>query len=103
MTDVSPEIERSARAIAQWHGCKIIGHWDGETQTLASKHGYGHWGHSPDRYAENHWREYTAVAEFMAEEMQKAVVVERERCAKIVDCGCGCELDERAAAIRKID
>lgn len=55
------ETEIIAREIAFWHG----GHITGPTRTIASDHGYGSWGHSPERYAERHWREYIGAAEQM--------------------------------------
>lgn len=52
-----------AREIAMWHGSHITG----PTRTIASDRGYGSWGHSPDKYADRHWREYIQAAEAMLE------------------------------------
>lgn len=50
-----------AREIAFFHGAQmIVGN-----QTLAATRGYGSWGHSPEKYAERHWREYVGAAEAM--------------------------------------
>mgnify|MGYP001604966690 CR=1 FL=1 len=37
---------------------------EGQMQTVASRAGYGRWGHSPAQYAEKRWREYLPAAEF---------------------------------------
>lgn len=50
-----------AREIAMWHGSHITG----PTRTVAADRGYGSWGHSPEKYADNHWREYIGAAEAM--------------------------------------
>jgi len=50
-----------AREIALFHGGAIVA--NGET--LAARHGYGSWGHSPEKYADAHWREYRGAAEAM--------------------------------------
>lgn len=55
--------DRIARALAFAHGAKIAYHQDGQSLTIAASRGYGSWGHSAERYAENHWREYTECAE----------------------------------------
>lgn len=50
-----------AREIALFHGsAMIVGN-----QTLAATRGYGSWGHSPEKYADDHWREYIGAAEVM--------------------------------------
>lgn len=50
-----------AREIALFHGgAMIMGN-----ETLAARYGYGSWGHSPERYANDHWREYIGAAEAM--------------------------------------
>lgn len=50
-----------AREIALFHGsAMIVGN-----QTLAATRGYGSWGHSPEKYADAHWREYIGAAEVM--------------------------------------
>lgn len=53
--------ELIAREIAMWHGSHITG----PTRTVAADRGYGSWGHSPERYADSHWREYIGAAEAM--------------------------------------
>jgi hypothetical protein len=60
-------VEDLARKIAFWHGQRIVGQYD----TVASSHGYGLWGHSPEKYAENHWREYTAAAQAILSDLKK--------------------------------
>lgn len=63
MTD---RIEQLARLIAFWHGQKItiIQSRDrGGALTIAAQRGYGKWSHSPQRYADAHWREYRDAAE----------------------------------------
>lgn len=34
-------------------------------RTLADIKGYGSWGHSPEKYSDDHWREYIGAAEVM--------------------------------------
>ena len=58
-----PDVERIARLIAIMHGGKMLYRKDGETVTVASKHGYGNWGYSPEKYADRHWQEYVQAAE----------------------------------------
>lgn len=50
-----------AREIAMWHGSHITG----PTSTIASRHGFGSWGTSPEKYADRRWREYIGAAEAM--------------------------------------
>lgn len=69
MVDHSPSVEALARKIAFWHGQKMIYRNRDGMQTVASSHGYGNWGHSPDRYAEQHWKEYNSAAEMILREM----------------------------------
>jgi hypothetical protein len=57
-----------ARKIAMWHGQKMIFRDRDGMQTVASSRGYGHWGDSPQRYAERHWQEYTSAAEMVLRE-----------------------------------
>lgn len=90
MEEIPENIRKIAHDLAMWHGSKITLHRDGENLTVAAQHGYGSWGHSPTRYADNHWRAYTAAAEYVAE----AILAERERCARV------CEF--RADALTKI-
>ena len=52
-----------AREIALYHGsAMIVG-----GKTLAATRGYGSWGHSPEKYADEHWREYIGAADVMLE------------------------------------
>lgn len=60
-------VEQLAKKIAFWHGQKKV--VNGET--LAARHGYGSWGHSPMGYAENHWKEYTSAAEIVLSDLKK--------------------------------
>lgn len=60
-------VEGLARKLAFWHGQRIIG----PTETIASRHGYGSWGHSPEKYSDNHWREYTSAAEIVLADLRK--------------------------------
>ena len=56
--------EDLARAIAVWHGSRMVGSdHEGQMQTVASRRGYGRWGHSAYNYARAHWRDYTQAAE----------------------------------------
>lgn len=50
-----------AREIAMYHGSAMIK----GSETLAATRGYGSWGHSPEKYADDHWREYRGAAEVM--------------------------------------
>ena len=61
MSEQMTGTELIAREIAMWHGSAITG----PTRTVASDKGYGNWGHSPEKYADNHWREYIGAAEAM--------------------------------------
>lgn len=63
MTELDPKTgtEIIAREIAMWHGSHITG----ATRTVASDRGYGSWAHSPEKYADKHWREYIGAAEAM--------------------------------------
>jgi hypothetical protein len=61
-----------AREIAQLHGsAMIIGN-----KTLAAMYGYGSWGYSPEKYANDHWREYRGAAERMLERIAAVHVEE---------------------------
>lgn len=62
--------ERIARQIAYWHGQKMLYRHNGESHTVASKAGFGHWGHSADDYADGHWPEYVAAAEAVITELE---------------------------------
>ena len=62
------EIEAMARKIAFWHGQKMLYRDCDGMQIVASSRGFGHWGDSPDRYADRHWQEYTSAAEQILEE-----------------------------------
>ncbi len=61
MTEGKTGTEIIAREIAMWHGSHITG----PTRTIASDRGFGNWGHSPEKYADRHWREYIGAAEAM--------------------------------------
>lgn len=52
-----------AKLIAMWHGAQMIYRDRNGMQTVASSHGYGHWGDSPERYAAVHWQEYVSAAQ----------------------------------------
>jgi hypothetical protein len=54
-----------AREIAMWHGSAVIMRKDGETHTVASMAGLGHWGHSAEKYSEKYWHQYIGAAEAM--------------------------------------
>lgn len=61
MAEQKTGTEIIAREIAFWHGATmVVGN-----KTLAATRGYGSWGHSPEKYADDHWREYIAAAEAM--------------------------------------
>jgi len=60
-------VEGLARNIAFWHGQRITR----GNETVAAQHGYGSWGHSPKKYADNHWREYTSAAEAVLADLKK--------------------------------
>lgn len=63
-----------AREIAFWHGSRITG----PTRTIASDRGYGSWGNSPEKYANNHWREYINAAERMLERINRLTSEDEE-------------------------
>lgn len=58
-------VQRIATAIALFHGSKFVVHNRDGNQTVASLHGYGHYGDASERYARDHWQEYSAAAEFV--------------------------------------
>jgi len=60
-------VEGLARKIAFWHGQRIVR----EGATVAAHAGYGSFGGSADKYAENHWREYTSAAEEILADLKK--------------------------------
>lgn len=70
MMSKNTEIERIAKLIAFWHGQKMIYRNKDGMQTVASSHGYGNRGDSPDQYMHAHWQEYTSAAERILEEFQ---------------------------------
>ena len=62
MTIAAMNDEDLARLIAHFHGAHMVMRRDGVTETVASLRGYGHWGHSTERFAAAHWREYLYAA-----------------------------------------
>ena len=60
------EVEKIARRIALHHGSAYEWHVPGEgSKTVAAMRGYGSWGDSPSRYAEQNWQKYRGAAEAM--------------------------------------
>lgn len=63
-------VEELARKIAFWHGQKKVENG----QTVAALHGYGSWGHSPERFADFHWHEYASAAEIILSDLKSKKV-----------------------------
>ena len=61
----SRRVREIAKALAALHGSTVIGRLHGEPVTIASKYGFGLWGHSPESYATAHWAEYRTAAEYV--------------------------------------
>ena len=60
--------EELARMIAVWHGSRMVGSdRESQMQTVASRHGFGRWGHSPGVYAQRKWEEYQNAASAVRE------------------------------------
>jgi len=72
--DDQKETEKLARTIAFWHGAKLVTVTvDEGAQTVAARAGYGSWGHSPERYAADHWHEYVQAAQAMQERIAEEI------------------------------
>lgn len=74
MSDVSEEVKRLSLSIAMWHGQKMVCVNRDGTQTVASLAGYGNWGYSPTKFADNRWEQYTGVANFVLDLLSKQIV-----------------------------
>lgn len=59
--------EELSRKIAFWHGQRITG----PTRTVATDRGYGSFYDAADKYARNHYQEYTAAAEAVLADLKK--------------------------------
>jgi len=74
-----------AREIAMWHGSAVIMRRDGESHTVASMAGFGHWGHSAQKFADRHWRQYIGAADAMLARINRIDDGEYERkCAEFL-------------------
>lgn len=66
-----PPVEYYARAMALWHGQKMVAVIKGENQTVASLRGFGRWDDSSERYADKHWEEYKSCGEWIMRRFHK--------------------------------
>lgn len=59
--------EQLAKKMAFWHGQRL----SSGGRTVAANHGYGSFAGAAEKYAENHYREYTTAAEEILRDLKK--------------------------------